>query len=196
MDNATFILKELWNLFAPYLVPALIALVAFVRRIQLAKIVANIKYEYDCNLEGLKTKNKKGEQIHDTQFKYEFETYKELWKTICNWRREYRFYCQAIPGKKLSGDDKAYDTIQEACNKFRYFYELLEEYRPFLSSDILNEFDSIMSKYDRELYSRLISDTRKDYCTEWFEARRKTLKELDDMIFDQLLKAIKNRIGL
>lgn len=188
--------NDLWNASIPYFIPVIAFLIAFLAKNQLAKIAAQIKHEYDCRIEKLRTSNKREEQIHDVQFRYEFETYKELWTLLCKWRKAYRFYSQSIPGKKLSGPDAAFEDCQKASEELDNLFQTLESYRPFLASTILIVFDKIMAKYDTELYQQLILKNRGDYNTEFFEKNRTTLREVDEMIFKQLFKEIRYRIGL
>lgn len=194
------VLSELGNAITPYLVPILLALLAFWKRIALAKATAEISHNYNQCLEELKFTHTKKVNIHRIQFEVEIKAYQELWEQICNWRHEFRNY--SLIDISLDGDSKiafdhARDEYFSAEGKFQVIFDKMVRVKPFVYGEVHKELEKILRIYESEISSYFharINSNSVD--SNWYQDRTRILRKLDSLVYDVLSEKIKERIGI
>lgn len=193
------VILQLWVMVCPYLIPFLLALFAYFKRVALAKASAQITHDYNSCLEVLKYGNKRKINIHKTQFDLEMKTYQSLWNHICKWRREFRKY--TYENDAMDNETNVMKTTRKeyfatVC-KFQELFDAMVRAKPFVYGEVLEEVEAILRKYESEIstifHERIntgISDS------DFNEDRVKTLKELDRRVYKVLSEKIRERIGL
>jgi hypothetical protein len=192
------ILDIIYSEVRPYLMPAAISLILFLKRTTLARITAEIKHTYSSKMEELKHQHSQKQFVHKLQFETEFNAYKELWAKVCEWRKVFRRYqteALSIDESLDGGFEKKRGIYHSTYESFQKLFDDMVIMKPFLYGEVHTEIESILRDYDKELQEYL-GHKRHGMKPGWYDERTSILRRLDERFYNNLSEKIKARIGI
>lgn len=155
------------------------------------------KYQFDKELEAIKSEHGKKNTIHKLQFEKEFQLYNELWKALVAVRSS----VVITPFFDYFPMDKSpYDIYKErfdiAVNDFNEANNVFQNHRPFYHNDVSNITGELLSKcreYIGDVNQML--QQKGEFPDELHDKADELLKKVPEAI-NEIEGAIKRRIGL
>jgi hypothetical protein len=172
------------------------AIIGVIGKLVVDRKLQEQKYEYDKQIEPLKSELQRKNTIHKLQFEKEFQLCEELWKALVDVRSSAIITPTVdIMPKGKSPYDVYKERFENAVDAFNKANNLFEYHRPFYHDDVSKITGDLLSQCRG--YIRGVGQTLKseNFDEELHDKADELLKKVPKAI-DEIEKVIKRRIGL